>query len=381
MAAIESAWSLQSAGFRVVAFRRQGSRPALRRVRGIEIHEVPRPEADANATIDAVRGLCENLRPVALLPLDDFALWVCSQVHDAGASLAGPSGFAADCALDKSLQLEAASEAGLSNPPTQVLQNLADLSLPDFPVMVKPARALYEVDGALKRPTGVVSANSQELRRAAAKPWPGPVLVQHLIRGVGEGLFGHVGANGISGWSAHQRVRMVNPQGSASSACRSVPVDKNLLGPSEQFLDIIGWKGMFMLEFLRDSDGQPWFMELNGRAWGSMALARRRGFEYPAWAVQASLDPSFEPVPPTEPPQILCRNLGLELVHLAFVARGPQSVAPVEWPRLGAAIRNVCSVSGADRLYNWDRSQPGVLIADLAGTIRQYARQMMSRPQ
>ena len=213
--------------------------------------------------------------------------------------LAGASGYAAECALDKSLQLDAAARAGLPVPSTQVLDDLTDATSIRFPVMVKPARALYEVNGALERPTGIVCANRQEFERAAAMPWPGSVLVQPLIRGVGEGLFGIVGSRGVIAWSAHRRVRMVNPQGSASSACRSHPVDQDLVEPSERFLNAIGWRGMFMLEFLRDADGKPWFMELNGRAWGSMALARRRGFEYPAWTVQAALEPDFEPTPPS----------------------------------------------------------------------------------
>ena len=37
MAAIEATWSLQEAGFRVVAFTRGGAKPALRRVRGVEL--------------------------------------------------------------------------------------------------------------------------------------------------------------------------------------------------------------------------------------------------------------------------------------------------------------------------------------------------------
>ena len=359
-AAIEAAWSLQGAGFKVVAFRRAGSRPALRRVRGLEMHEVPDPELDATATVKAVRALCDVVAPAALLPLDDQALWICSQLQESRVQLAGASGSAAECALDKSLQLEAARRAGLPVPSTQVLDDLADASSIQFPVMVKPARALYEVSGALARPTGIVCANRQEFERAAAMPWPGSVLVQPLIRGVGEGLFGIVGSGGVVGWSAHRRVRMVNPQGSASSACRSQPVDRDLVEPSERFLSAIGWRGMFMLEFLRDSDGKPWFMELNGRAWGSMALARRRGFEYPAWTVQAPLDPGFEPTPPSQSPEILCRNLGLEVVHLMFVARGPQSDAPMEWPRLSRAVRDVCKFTRGDRLYNWNRSQPDV---------------------
>ena len=63
--------------------------------------------------------------------------------------------------------------------------------------MVKPARALYEVNGALARPTGIVCANRKEFERATTMPWPGPMLVQPLIRGGGGGLFGFVGSRGV----------------------------------------------------------------------------------------------------------------------------------------------------------------------------------------
>jgi len=378
LAAIETAWSLQRAGLRVAAFRRAASRPALRRVRGVEVHDVPAPEADAAATVAALRALVGAVAPAALLPLDDHALWVCSRLEDAP-PLAGASGAAAECALDKSIQIDAAARAGLPVPATQVLDDLAGAAPIHAYVMLKPARALYEVNGRIERPTGVICADGAELRRAAAMRWPGPVLMQPLIHGVGEGLFGHAGPRGVLGWSAHRRVRMVNPQGSASSACRSEPVDPELAEAGERFLRAIGWRGMFMLEFLRDADGKPWFMELNGRAWGSMALARRRGFEYPAWTVRATLDPAFEPAPPPDPPEIRCRNLGLELVHLMFVARGPQSGAPMAWPRLGRSVREVCTFARGDRLYNWARSQPDVLVADTWGTLRQYTRKMVRK--
>jgi biotin carboxylase len=379
LAAIEAAWSLQSAGFRVVAFCRAGNRPALGHVRGLEIHDVPHPESDASATVAAVRALCDVLSPTALLPLDDKAVWVCSQLKEAGPVLAGASGSAADYALDKSLQLDTAERVGLPVPPTEVLDGLANTASISFPVMVKPARALYEVAGALQRPGGVICGNEEEFERAAAMRWPGPVLVQPLLHGAGEGLFGHVGSQGVTAWSSHRRVRMVNPHGSASSACRSHPVDGDLIEPSERFLNAIGWRGMFMLEFLRDSDGKPWFMELNGRAWGSMALARRRGFEYPAWTVRAALEPDFQPAPPAQPPEIVCRNLGLEIIHLMHVARGPQSDAPMAWPRLSSTILDMCTITGSDRLYNWDSSQPAVLVADTVETLRQYAKNTMAK--
>jgi hypothetical protein len=172
---------------------------------------------------------------------------------------------------------------------------------------------------------------------------------------------------------------MINPQGSASSACRSQDVDDELADAAERFLQAVDWRGLFMLEFLRDAAGTAWFMELNGRAWGSMALARRRGFEYPAWTVAAKLDPSFAPPVPDRPPHVTCRNLGLDLVHLLFVARGPQSGAQVKWPRLGDAIRDVLGRQPDGHLYNWTPGQRRVLLADTLGTLGQYARKMRGR--
>lgn len=369
MAAIETAWSLQRAGFEVSAFQRAGSKPALRRVRGVELYPVPAPELDAEGAVAATRALIERLAPQALLPLDDLAVWVCSRLADAGVPVAGPRGSAVECALNKAVQLDAAKRAGLPVPATQTLADLRRKGPVNSPVMIKPARALYEVDGRLSRPNGMVAGDGGEFERAAAQSWPDPTLVQPLIRGVGEGLFGHVGKRGVIAWSAHRRVRMVNPQGSASSACRSQPVDPELIGPSERFLLDIGWQGLFMLEFLRDADGVPWFMELNGRAWGSMALARRRDFEYPAWTVKATLDTDFEPTPPPPGPDIVCRNLGLELVHVLFVVRGPQSAAQTGWPGRAKTLRDVLSLRRTDRWYNWCRSQPHVLAADTMGTL------------
>jgi hypothetical protein len=177
----------------VVAFRRAKSRSASRHVRDVEVHDVPSPEVDASATIAAVADLLDALMPAAMLPLDDQALWLSSQLAGLTARLAGASGEAIDYALDKSRQLEAASCADLCVPSTQVLGDLKDVGPISFRVMVKPARALYEVHGALQRPAGVISADGEELARAVARPWPGSLLVQALIQGTGKGLFGYVG--------------------------------------------------------------------------------------------------------------------------------------------------------------------------------------------
>jgi hypothetical protein len=129
---------------------------------------------------------------------------------------------------------------------------------------------------------------------------------------------------------------------------------------------------------LRDRDGTPWFMEINGRAWGSMALATRRGFEYPAWAVQNALGLAIDPPPPVGPPHLRCRHVGREILHAAFVWRGPQSQAVKHWPARSTTVRDLLTIRRHDRWYNWDRRQPTVLLADtwqaLSGQLRNRKR-------
>lgn len=374
-AAIETAWSLRDAGFRVAAFTRRDERPAVRRVRGVEVYEVSPPEAGVEQTLDDLRRLISMLDPAALMPLDDASVLLSGALEDV--TIAGPSGKRIEYALDKALQVEAARAAGLLVPPTAIVMSAEELEVKEFPAFVKPARALYEVNGRLTRPTGSVVADEEELKRVAAEEWHPPLLVQPLLDGVGEGVFGIVTKDGVTALSAHRRVRMLNPQGSASSACESIAVEEALVGPVERFLTSIDWSGLFMVELLRDAEGRAWFMELNGRAWGSMALARRRGFEYPAWNVHAALDRDFVPVEPTDPPEILARHLGMELAHLAFVARGPQSKALDSWPKLWPTIRAMTRTSRRDRLYNWRRSEPDVLAADTWSFLRFFARRML----
>ena len=370
-AAIESAWSLRDAGFRVAAFTRRGERPALRRVRRVQLHEVSPPEQGVEATLADLAALIDELEPAAVLPLDDTSLLLTKSLDRM--TVAGPTGEAAEISLDKALQVEAAREAGLLVPQTTVVGEQDKLEVSDYPAVVKPARALYESNGRFERPTGSVVANREELERVAAEATYRPLLVQPLIEGTGEGLFGHATPDGVVAWSAHRRVRMLNPQGSASSACESIEPDPELIEAAERLLGKLGWSGLFMLEFLRDAEGRPWFMELNGRAWGSMALARRRGYEYPAWTVRDALDPEFRPEPPADPPSVLCRHLGMELAHLAFVARGPQSEALTSWPKLWPTIRQMARVTRRDRLYNWRRSEPDVLVADTWSFVRFFA--------
>jgi hypothetical protein len=371
LAAIESAYSLADAGFEVCAFARAGTRPALARSKLVRVAPITPPEQDYSQAVADLGALIRDLRPAAVLPLDDHAVWLTDQ-YDRHASvglattstvMAGPTGKLAELALDKRQQLELATTAGFAVPPSA---DAATGQPPgDGPWIVKPALAVQLASGTLRRPSGRIAHTRPQVREIAAAIG-GPAIVQPLIEGTGEGVFGLASAAGPGAVSAHQRVRMMNPRGSGSSACRSIPLAADLAGPVREFMAGCDWRGLFMVEMLRDRAGRAWFMELNGRTWGSMALARRRGLDYPAWAVQAALDPEFEPPYPglaeIPAPHLTVRHLGREIVHLGMVlARG-------DAPRLGT-VRDVLAWHRGERWYNWRPGEAAVFTADAWATL------------
>jgi hypothetical protein len=372
-AAIEAVWSLQSAGMDVIAFTRRGSRSAIRRMTGVTMVEIDAPEENLAATVAALSLAVSTMEPDAFLPLDDMSLWLSRQIDLGGTVVVGPDLAGVNLALNKAAQINAALEVGLDVPGSAIFGGVSDVLVNRWPVILKPSDAVRVVGNTLIRPSGRICANEEELLAARAELRPGPIVRQTLVSGVGEGLFGFVGPNGTVDLTAHRRVRMLNPHGSASSACRSIEVDPELASRVIALLERANWRGLFMAEFLRDDEGTPWFMELNGRAWGSLALARLRGYEYPAWAVQSALELPKSPESPHAAPHLVARHLGREIGHLAFVLRGPQTDATVAWPSRWGTIRDLLTVRKGHRLYNWSPRHPSVLATDTWRTLADLA--------
>ncbi|MDA0166936.1 hypothetical protein OM076_42140 [Solirubrobacter ginsenosidimutans] len=374
LAAPETAFSLRAAGLPVAAFTRRGKRPPLRKHPEVPVHAVTAPEQSAAEAISELKALATTLGAVALLPLDDPAVWLCDRVAaELGLPVIGATGPQARLALDKRLQFDAARAAGLPVPETVVLDQASDaLNLDEFPLVLKPAFAVTEIDGRLDKAGGAVCANRDELV-ATVQRWraAGPILAQPWIAGSGEGVFGIAVDGEVRSWSAHRRLRMVNPQGSGSSACISAVPEEAITASGARMMVQAGWEGLFMLEILRDKHGTPWFMELNGRTWGSLALARRLGFEYPAWAASERLGLGHPQGPePVARPEVVSRHLGREILHTLSVLRGPKSTALVEWPGRWETLRSVTRLRRGEGWYNWSREHPAIFLDDTLQTVR-----------
>ena len=300
MAAPEVAWSLVDSGHEVIAIARRGRRAAVRHSSHVNIWEVTPPEFDARAAVTELTERCRNFelpdgQPAVILPLDDAAIWLCNEVAlPSGWMIAGARGSTATLALDKSVQTQAAKRAGLPVPATTIARTSDEVveRAAEFPLILRPADAVAVRGNRLSRGQTWICSNRTELNRALAE-WESkqPLIVQPFIEGDGEGVFGLATDHGIDAWSSHKRIRMMNPHGSGSSACESQAVRPEIQAAIERLIEGTNWRGLFMIELLRDRAGKSWFVELNGRPWGSMALSRRQGFEYPAWSVMAMLQP------------------------------------------------------------------------------------------
>jgi len=382
LAAPEVVWSLVDAGFRVIAFARRGRASALRHSRYAICHDICAPESSIQQSLSELQSLVNSVGsltasdPLIVFPLDDKAVWLCSKLKTSNSwLLAGPSGPCADLALRKHLQVAAAREAGFKVPNTALVRKAEDLAdfteAEKFPIILKADECVPVVQDRVYSCRKWICANRSELERAVDE-WNEhvPLLAQGFITGIGEGVFGLAAPEGIRAWSGHHRVRMMNPQGSGSSACESQLVGEEVKQTTQKMLVNIGWRGLFMVEMLRDEQGSAWFVELNGRPWGSMALCRRQGLEYPAWHVELTMNQASRAglnVPASS--EIICRHAGREFMHMLFVLRGAKSNALNRWPSFWKSVWDILQFRKGDGLYNWRRDDKNVFLADFYYTI------------
>ena len=376
----EVVWSLVDSGCKVIAFSRKGRCAALRHSRYVVVHDITAPENDSVAALIELSSILESCCNITqgyhiLLPLDDSSLWLCNQIpSSAGWILAGAHGDCAELALNKKLQTQAANASGFNVPETTFVSTTDEFAayVPCFPVILRPANAVIVHENRLRKSQNWICSDDMELN-IALQSWNEscPLLVQPFLEGNGEGVFGLATKNGVVAWSAHRRLRMMNPHGSGSSACISQAVPCSVRSSVEVFVQSSGWCGMFMIELLRTQDGRLWFIEFNGRAWGSMALSRRQSLEYPAWTVKLAIDqqvlPGYDFLAIED---VVCRNLGREFMHMLFVLRGPQSKAIQRWPSFWCTFFDFFHNPCGSTLYNWRKDDWRVFVSDCWYTIR-----------
>ncbi|MBY0228128.1 MAG: ATP-grasp domain-containing protein, partial [Gemmataceae bacterium] len=280
LAGLASVRSLGRAGLRVslVSFE---DCPAARWSRHVSrVHRLGHPLRDAGFA-DRVLDLLRREPFDVVLPTSDKGLLPLLPVRreiDALSRLAAPEDAALDAACRKEETVALAQRLGVPVPPTELVTG-EGWTPSSFPVVLKPSRSV--VPGSTKRNEVAIARTAEEVRRhLPALLRAGPVLAQGFVGGRGVGL--NVLADRGEIVAAFQHRRLHEPaDGGASSYRASEPLSPALLGHARKLMAALRWTGPAMLEFKDDPDNGPSLMEINGRLWGSVALAIAAGVDFP----------------------------------------------------------------------------------------------------
>jgi len=185
---------------------------------------------------------------------------------------------------------ELARSAGVPVPRTVYPATLDDItplsSDLQYPVVIK---ALHESPGYTicyaRKPTELLSTYLNFCTQKAFATGSLP-MIQEFVPGYGCGFFA-LYQNGVcKRIFMHRRLREKPPTGGVSTCAESI-YDSTLKEYGTRLLDLLGWHGVAMVEFRRDSrDGTYKLMEINPRFWGSLDLALAAGVDFPYYICQ-----------------------------------------------------------------------------------------------
>lgn len=194
-------------------------------------------------------------------------------------------------ALDK-LSLARATEAAGLRAPATCSATAEALRGAQFPVMVKAALHVplqnaggaHRLEASLASDLDTAAGRATEIRRAGGDP-----LLQELVRGklVAYAVLADRESR-IVAWEAQESDRLWPPSAGVSARAKTVAPDPRMRAPIESLIRRLQWFGIAQLQFLVPTDGEPRLIDLNGRFYGSLALAVAAGTNLPAlWAALA----------------------------------------------------------------------------------------------
>ena len=209
-------------------------------------------------------------------------------------------------------------------------------------------------------------------RYAPLGRWP---IVQGYCPGHGLGQMIHMAAGRATLCFQHRRLHEWPPEGGVSTLCAAEPIDRHQaqMAKSEALLGDIGWEGPAMVEYRHDpATGRYWLMEINGRFWGSLPLARACGAHF-AWEAyrRQILGEHDEPGPYRS--TLRARYMIPETRRLIRLLFGRGEIAdPFFRPRplRDLAVWLLGFVDPRTRYYVFSPSDPGPFVADLRSTLR-----------
>jgi predicted ATP-grasp superfamily ATP-dependent carboligase len=315
-----------------------------------------------------------------VLPTSEAAIMACNLARDQLVQqLLAPSQEEIDILFQKRETLRLARSAGVSIPRSHTIDAESVSSVPDLdirpPIVIKPNRSESIVGDRIVRGGSTVYAYSRSeliekaTRTLARSP---EILVQEFVNGFGVGISGVFKAGEPVTLFGHRRIRESNPLGGPSAVAVSICISDRLRQATTRIMRTTGYTGAAMVEYKIDREsGVAYFMEINGRLWGSILLPIAAGVDIPyiLWRVATGREVTIE-----EPYRagVVGRNLFGDTKNLFTVLRGRPKGWPGHFPTRGQALRDYFRLFWAEScglLYTRDDPKPALarVLQDVLG--------------
>jgi predicted ATP-grasp superfamily ATP-dependent carboligase len=308
--------------------------------------DYPVSTSEPDAFVDSIFEFARAHAIDLVIPVTDWTLGPLSAQRELFAGVCGvamPSRGALEFASDKYRTIKLAESIGIDVPRTLLADSTVDMAQSygaSIPVVVKDRFSVRWKDGkAVFGSVGYTySAAELENRITERLRTAGDVLIQEFTAGIGIGFSCFVVGGEAFLPFQWQRIREVDPRGSASSARKSVPLDPSLVSHSVRLIMEMGFEGIAMVEYKKTVDGRLVLMEINGRPWGSIGLPVACGIDYPRHLIEWWLQGTLPPRRIFYRENVTCRRVVGELTYLSNLRAGRPPNWPVAYPNFWTSL-------------------------------------------
>ncbi len=352
--------SLGRAGAEVHVAWCSGKAPAKRSRYLKHWHSIPVPAGD-NSWLSPLTGLLRSIEFDLMIPASDpsaVLIHANRALLEPYVRIALPAIEAFDTVFDKQKTISLARELAIPVPATQVARNQSEARAVaaemNWPVMVKPLSSSTTSDPFTKqfvrwaKTPEQLGACFDDLQQQPLEM----LMLQERVSGQGVGveILAHQGAV----LYAFQHQRLHETSGHGSTYRKSVALCPELLAASEKMVRALDYSGVAMFEFRVDqASGSYYLIEINGRFWGSLALAIAAGANFPAWLADMMLA-DRRSFPSSYRQDIYARNL-FDDVRVMVRRVRPRAIGSKGFDGWNTALDEECS-NGMDLWRIFSRS-------------------------
>jgi predicted ATP-grasp superfamily ATP-dependent carboligase len=301
--------------------------------------QAPAPQDQPEAFLETVLAALSRYDVRLVMPMTDGALALCNRHRGAlptGVTLAAAPPAAVRNVLDKRANLETARLLGIPRPAEVTLESLDQLptliELLGFPMVLKNPG--YRPDAP--RPAlgfkWLIANDERELDAHLERHSDGQLpLFQELVRGTIRNLCCFAASGTIEALHEYVGVRRLGWAGTGVLMEITDPSPR-LADYAERLLRKLRWDGPAQVAFIiRDTDGEPRYMETNGRFWGSVAGSIRMGWDFPYWTYRYFTAGELPSPPPIRVGSRTCWHYG----DLRLLSRRWRGLEPPTGPPPG----------------------------------------------